>query len=81
MSCCKLDFIIQEKYQVDFSLEQQIKVINGDHYDGEYIVTPKAWEETLLETKNKVLTDNVRVLEVPYDEISNSTGTTVVIAS
>ena len=51
------------------------------HYRGEYIVTPLAWEETILETDGKVMDNDVTVLEVPYAEVSNLHGTTVTIAS
>lgn len=47
-------------------------------YDGEYIVTPKAFVEQTLETKNKSMTDDVTVLEIPYSEVSNPEGGTTV---
>lgn len=52
-----------------------------EHYDGAYTVTPKAAEEQVLETRYKVMDDNVTVLKVPYWETSNTSGTTVYIAS
>ena len=48
-------------------------------YDGDYIVTPKANEEVVLETSNKLLTDDITVLEIPYYETSNVSGYTVYI--
>lgn len=61
------------------------EVIEVDHhydpYEGDYIVTPKAWIEQVLETKDKTMTDDVTVLEVPYTEVSNLHGTTVNIAT
>lgn len=50
-----------------------------DYYRGEYIVTPKVVSQS-LETKNKVMSDDVTVLEIPYFETSNESGTTVYIA-
>lgn len=47
-------------------------------YDGEYIVTPKAFEEQILETANKAMRDNVTVLEIPYIEVTNPSGGTTV---
>ena len=47
------------------------KVAGGDAYTGEYVVTPKAHSETILETQDKTMIDNVRVLKVPYWETSN----------
>lgn len=50
-------------------------------YDGEYQVTPKAYNSQVLQTQNKLMTDNVTVFEVPYYETSNLYGDTVYIAS
>lgn len=49
-----------------------------EHYQGAYNVTP-AIEPITLETKDKVMTDNVIIHEIPYFETSNDTGTTVII--
>lgn len=43
-------------------------------YTGEYEVTPKVGEETLLQTKNKRMADNVTVKEIPIAEVSNTAG-------
>ena len=48
-------------------------------YEGDYIVTPRAHEEVVLDTDNKLMTDDVTVLEIPYYETSNLSGTTVYI--
>jgi len=40
-------------------------------YEGEYEVTPLAFEETELQTDGKRMTQNVRVLEIPYSSVSN----------
>ncbi len=45
-----------------------------DYYDGDYVVTPKAHSETVLETTEKIMRDNVVVLKVPYYETSNLIG-------
>lgn len=47
-------------------------------YDGYYTVIPKKIEQELY-TKNKMMKDDVTVQKIPYHEISNETGTTVVI--
>lgn len=54
---------------------------SAETYEGEYVVTPKAYEEQVLETANKLMLDNVSVLRVPYFETSNTSGTTVYIAN
>lgn len=53
----------------------------GTPYSGSYEVTPKAYEEQILETAHKYLTQNVTVHEVPYYVTSNPLGETVYIAS
>lgn len=40
-------------------------------YDGPYEVTPKAWEEQVLETEGKLMADDVTVFRVPYYETIN----------
>lgn len=55
---------------------------NIDYYDGDYVVKPKAYEQTVLETDGLCMRDNVVVLEVPYFETSNiQNGYTVYIGS
>lgn len=53
----------------------------GTPYTGAYEVTPKAYEEQILETAHKYLTQNVTVHEVPIYVTSNPSGETVYIAS
>lgn len=54
---------------------------NISEYKGEYNVIPTAFEEQILYTKNKKMTDNVTIKEIPYSETSNlSGGLTVYIA-
>lgn len=43
-------------------------------YTGEYEVTPKVYEESVLPTKNKRLTANVEVKKIPQYEVSNLSG-------
>lgn len=55
--------------------------IGGDveHYDGDYEVTPKITAQTLL-TKEKYMTEDVTVKEIPYAEVTNlANGITVTI--
>lgn len=49
-------------------------------YTGDYLVTPKAFERTRLPTNGLVMRDDVTVVEIPYFETSNISGTTVFIA-
>lgn len=53
-----------------------------DPYEGAYAVTSKAHEEQVLETKDKRMTGNLTVREIPYWETSNTSGgTTAYIGS
>ena len=49
------------------------------YYTGETRVTPKVKEETELQTKNRVLLENILVEEIPYYETSNIKGITFII--
>ena len=52
-----------------------------ESYDGEYRVTPKAFQSQMLDTENKVLDRNIVVTEVPYYETGNAAnGVTSYIA-
>ena len=74
--------IILEEPSFAFSISEAIQLINTDTYNGEYVVKPKMFEGTVLPTKDKTMTDDVTVLEVPYYEVTNqSGGTTVYIAT
>lgn len=48
------------------------------YYEGEYVVTPKIIEQ-VLKTKDKSMSDDVTVKEIPYHEVSNPKGLTVTI--
>lgn len=79
--CFVLDFFEEdEEFVLDFG---EVFEIDHDYdpYLGPYQVIPKAWEDQVLPTNGKNMTDDVTVFEVPYDEVSNPNGTTVVIAS
>lgn len=70
-------------YNVTKYSEARVKVPtsgDADIYDGEYIVSPSAHHETILETTNKLMEDDVVVLQIPYYETSNVSGYTVYIA-
>lgn len=79
--CCQIQFQIEEQDELFFSLCCEYHGIEGDLYQGEYEVIPKAFEFQTLETKNKTLTQDVKVFEIPYAETTNTFGTTVSIAS
>ena len=55
------------------------RVIDPDYYEGEYVVTSDPNEIQVLETKDKLMKENVTVLTIPYWETSNEFGTTCII--
>lgn len=56
-------------------------LVNAPEYEGLYEVTPKAHSEQTLDTKGKLMTDDVTVFKIPYYETSNLfDGLTVFIA-
>ena len=58
-----------------------VKVANADDYEGEYVIIPLAYDQQVLDTKDKFCKENIIVKEVPLWETSNlSGGNTVYIA-
>ena len=45
-----------------------------DIYGGEYEIIPKAFEEQVIPTSNRVLKEDVVVKEVPFYETGNDSG-------
>lgn len=48
--------------------------VQGDLYDGPYEVTPLVASEVVLETRKKLMRDDVTVRKVPQYEVSNDAG-------
>ena len=46
---------------------------SAEDYVGEYTVTPSR-KQQVLETQNKLLKENITVIEIPYSEVSNLGG-------
>ena len=63
----------------DLSIEATIQVegvIEGGAsppYEGEYEITPKI-DEQVFETKDKRMTQDLKILSIPYSEVSNPEG-------
>ena len=70
-----------ENMAVKFGQAQPVpEFVGGEIYGGPYEVTPKVTAQT-IPTKDRVLLEDVIVLEVPvYRVINNSGGMTVYIA-
>ena len=79
-----IQFSIENTRPLDVSLLKDERVIEITfsegaggrlpNYEGTYEVIPKAHVEQILETKNKSMTDNVTVREIPYSEVTNPQG-------
>lgn len=90
-SIIKLDGVITGSLSPQYSITGEISpvdIITGelsvdvlpDLYEGSYEVIPKVKKQYLY-TRDKWLKDDVTVHDIPYDEVSNTYGTTVTIAS
>ena len=67
------------KLQLQDTITGVIAASGGEpEYIGSYTVTPKVHAQ-FLNTKDKIMRDNVSILEIPYYETSNLTGKTVYI--
>lgn len=63
-----------ERQDYDVEYEGMITVGGGsDPYTGEYEVKPKITPQ-VLRTKDKYMVDDLTVLEIPYAEVSNTSG-------
>ena len=71
--------VLEERF-LSGALSPATVKVTPEIYTGEYIVTPQTYEQ-YLNTDNKLMTDDVTVLEIPYSEVSNLYGTTISIAS
>ena len=65
---------IERTIKCEFGRIQTVtEIVGGDQYEGEYVVTPHVGEQE-LQTKNKVLLDDVTIKAIPYFETSNTSG-------
>lgn len=75
-----IEVIIDEKEIIDISIEETTGSGGGElpYYPGPYEVTPKI-NQQVLPTAYKSMSKDVQVLEIPYSEVHNISGTTVTI--
>lgn len=69
--------VIDQSYTME--VETNAVIIDGPAYNGPYEVTPTTNEQTLA-TRQKLMTNDVTVHQVPMYEVSNQYGTTCYIA-
>lgn len=66
---------------IGFSVKPALKFyVNGQPYEGEYVVEPSFSPQT-LPTKEKVLAEDVTVNAIRVERVSNAHGTTVYIGT
>lgn len=71
----EIELSIDSTVRIDFDVGEEIG--GGGRlpdYEGEYVVTPDLYDKQVLSTKNKSLSDDVTVLKVPYEEVTNLGG-------
>ncbi len=66
----------EQKFEIGF---EEGLLQKGKTYEGEYTVTPRTVSQT-LPTRNRLLSQDITVLEIPYHEVENiERGTTAII--
>lgn len=56
---------------IPMSIGAAYMAANVHEYEGPYEITPKAWDNQILETEGLLMTDDVTVFKVPYYETVN----------
>ena len=64
---------LTKKFKVKFGEVQTVTEYIGDKYEGDYNITPSV-EVQKMETKNKIMLDDVTVNAIPYFDVSNTSG-------
>lgn len=65
---------IDRRFNMGF---QSVQVVSGkpdvEHYEGKYEVVPAVTAQQ-LETKQKFLTEDIKIREIPFFNVSNTSG-------
>ena len=71
-----VQFAAPSAFVVEFGTDmgQTTILSTAPQYKGETTVTPRTYEETHLETKDKLMPDDVTVRKIPRYEVSNDCG-------
>ena len=69
-------FVVEFGTDADLAADmgQTTILSTAPQYKGETTVTPRIYEETRLETKDKLMPDDVTVRKIPRYEVSNDSG-------
>lgn len=71
-------FITPEEGKVFSEVVVEVDVGDAERYEGSYNVTP-TFEEQKLETKNRVMREDLVVTEIPISRVSNTSGGNTII--
>lgn len=69
-----IELVEDEIIELDLELGTLIGDDMREHFEGPYVVTPKKDIEQVLDTDEKVMDDDLTVLEIPYSEVDNPEG-------
>lgn len=80
MDCERLIGKLSSNKEVLSGTLSLVKPISGEEYDGEYIISPNTKDDTILDTKDKIMENDVTVLKISCVKTHNSSnGLTVII--
>lgn len=69
-----------ETYELMNSMVINATIVDVPQYEGEYVITPLAADNVVLETKDKMCSDDITVLKIPTYQTHNESGITFYIA-
>lgn len=64
---------IEEQPTLNLKLNLDYAVDVYEHYSGSYVVTPKIYAQ-VMETKDKVMDDDVNIEKIYYSQTENESG-------
>lgn len=70
----------EETYSLQLDTVVNATIYDVPKYDGEYTISPQAYDSVILETEGKLCENDITVLRVPTRETTNEFGTTFYIA-
>lgn len=73
--------VAADQQAIAMGIGAEYKIQPIPEYAGPVTVTPRAYNEVVLATNGKLMTNDVTVHRVPYFETSNDSGETVYIAA
>ena len=69
-----------EEIDLESSTVIEATIIDIPKYEGDYVITPLADNDQVLETKDKLCTDDITVTKIPTFQTHNESGITFYIA-